>query len=216
MSGATLRLTEADRRHLATGAACLGIELTEPMLTALAGFADVLDVWSRKTNLLSCGSARELVERHLLDSLAISPLLPKEGPLVDLGSGAGFPGLPLAIQRPDQTFLLVEARRKRVSFLREVRRTLQLPNVEVHEGRAEDPPSEYASVAAGVMTRAVWSGGEIAAIAPMWLAPKGRVYWMRAEPIPDGDEPAPLRRIETVHYRIAADRRKTVEVLGLD
>jgi 16S rRNA (guanine527-N7)-methyltransferase len=216
VTGATLRLTEADRRHLATGAACLGIELTEPMLTTLSGFADVLDVWSRKTNLLSCGSARELVERHLLDSLAISPLLPSQGLLVDLGSGAGFPGLPLAIQRPDQTFLLVEARRKRASFLREVRRTLQLTNVQIHEGRAECPPSEHASAAAGVMTRAVWSGGELTAIAPTWLAPKGRVYWMRTDPLSNADDPAPLRKVQTVQYRIAADRRKTVEVLGID
>lgn len=211
-----MRLTESDRRHLATGAACLGIELTEAMLAAFSGFADVLDLWSRKTNLLSCGSGRELVERHLLDSLALAPLLPKEGLLVDLGSGAGFPGLPLAIQRPDQPFLLVEARRKRVSFLREVRRTLQLLNVEVHEGRAESPPSEHASEAAGVLTRAVWSGGELIGIAPIWLAPMGRVYWMRAEPIADSDDTAPLRRVQTVHYRIAADRRKTVEVLGID
>lgn len=211
-----MRLTEADRRHLATGAACLGIELTEPMLRAFSGFADVLDVWSRRTNLLSCGSALELVERHLLDSLAISPLLPREGLLVDLGSGAGFPGLPLAIQRPDQRFLLVEARRKRVSFLREVRRTLQLPNVEVHEGRAEDPPGQLVSIAAGVMTRAVWSGGELTGIAPMWLTPRGRIYWMRGEPIPDSEDLGRLRKVQTAHYRIASDRRKTVEVLELD
>lgn len=210
-----MRLTEADRRHLATGAALLGTELTESMLTALSGFADVLDVWSRKTNLLSCGSPRELIERHLLDSLAIAPLLPREGLLVDLGSGAGFPGLPLAIQRPDQRFLLVDTRRKRVNFLREVRRTLKLSNVEVHEGRAEEPPKEYGAMAAGVMTRAVWSGRELTEIAPVWLEPAGRVYWMRTEPLPERDDLGPLRRIETIHYRIAEDRRKTVEVLGI-
>lgn len=212
MSAPTLRLTEADRRHLANGAALLGIELSESMLTMLSGFAEVLDVWSRKTNLLSCASSRELVERHFLDSLAIAPLLPKAGLLVDLGSGAGFPGLPLAIQRPDQPMLLVEARRKRVSFLREARRTLQLGNVEVHEGRAEDPRPEHRSRAMGVMTRAVWSGGELGTIAPLWLAQGGRVYWMRAEPLTDGQLPS-LRRLETAHYRIAEDRMKTVEVL---
>jgi 16S rRNA (guanine527-N7)-methyltransferase len=211
-----LRLTEADRRHLAAGAACLGIELTERMLTALSGFADVLDVWSRKTNLLSCRSARELVERHILDSLAISPLLPPEGLLVDLGSGAGFPGLPLAIQRPDQPFLLVEARRKRVSFLREVRRTLRLSNVEVHEGRAEHPPIEHMSAAAGVMSRAVWPDGELTRIAARWLEPGGRLSWMRGDPLPDTDDLAPLRRVQTVQYRIAADRPRTVEILEME
>lgn len=215
MSTPTLRLTVADRRHLATGAALLGIDLTESMLTNLAGFADVLDVWSRKTNLLSCSSSRELVERHFLDSLAIAPLVPKAGLLVDLGSGAGFPGLPLAIQRPEQPFLLVEARRKRASFLREARRTLRLQNVEVYEGRAEDPPSQWRSQASGVMTRAVWSGGELMQIAPGWLAPDGRVFWMRTDALTHADV-APLRKVETVHYRIATDRTKTVEVLRLE
>lgn len=216
MNGPTLRLTEADRRHLATGAALLGIALTDSMLAVLSGFADVLDVWGRKTNLLSCGSARELVERHLLDSLAISPLLPEEGRLIDLGSGAGFPGVPLAIQRPDQPFLLVESRRKRASFLREVRRTLKLRNIEVWEGRAEDPPSAHIATAAGVMTRAVWSGDQITRLAPPWLAPEGRIYWMRTDPLCDADDLKPLRKIQTVHYRIAADRRKTIEVLGVE
>lgn len=209
-----MRLTEADRQHLATGAALLGIELSETMLTNLSGFADVLDVWSRKTNLLSCASSRELVDRHFLDSLAIAPLLPKAGLLVDLGSGAGFPGLPLAIQRPDQPVLLVEARRKRASFLREARRTLRLRNVEIHEGRAEDPPERWRSQASGVMTRAVWSGGELIPIAPSWLAPEGRVFWMRTEPL-SLEAVTPLRRIETVQYSIASARTKTVEVLGL-
>src|SRR5687767_7832177 len=183
------------------------------MLTAMTGFADILDVWSRKTNLLSCSSARELVERHFLDSLAIAPLLPTTGLLVDLGSGAGFPGIPLAIQRPDQPVLLVEARRKRVSFLLEVRRTLKLANVEVHEGRAERPPDAYRERAAGVTSRAVWSGGEFARVAPAWLGSDGRAYWMRSDPLSDTEDIGTLRRMETVHYRIAADRRKTVEVL---
>lgn len=215
MSPPTLRLTVADRRHLATGAALLGVELTESMLTNLSGFADVLDVWSRKTNLLSCGSSRELVDRHFLDSLAIAPLLPKAGLLVDLGSGAGLPGLPLAIQRPDQPVLLVEARRKRASFLREARRTLRLQNVEIHEGRAEDPPEQWRSRASGIMTRAVWPGGELPQLAPGWLASDGRVFCMRTDPF-RLDEVTPLRRVETVHYRIGSDRTKTVEILGLN
>lgn len=214
MSRPTLRLTEADRRHLATGAALLGIELTDPMLSELAGFADLLDVWSRKTNLLSCASAHELVERHLLDSLALAPLLPASGPLVDLGSGAGFPGVPVGIVRRDQPLLLVETRRKRVSFLREVRRTLKLSHVKIHEGRAEDPPDDHRERAAAVFSRAVWSGSGFPAIAAAWLTPFGRAYWMRSEALSDSDDTRSLRRVETIHYRIGAERRKTVEILA--
>ncbi len=209
-----MRLTAADREHLAAGAAALGIELSATMVNALVRFSDVLDVWSRKVNLVSCGSARELIERHLLDSLAVAPHLPEGGLLVDLGSGAGFPGIPLAIQRPKQAFVLVESRRKRVTFLREVRRTLELSNVEIVEGRAEEPPARYRETAAGVVSRAVWSGVDFPAIAPAWLASTGRVYWMRAEPLTEGDRTDPLRELEAVRYRIGSDRQKTVSILG--
>ena len=212
MSSATFRLTEADREHLAAGAAALGVELSASMVNALARFADILDVWSRKTNLISCGSARELIERHLLDSLAVAPHLPQTGLLVDLGSGAGFPGIPLAIQRPEQAIVLVETRRKRVTFLREVRRTLDLSNVDVVEGRAETPPSHYRQAAAGVLSRAVWSGERFPLIAPAWLAPSGRVYWMRSDPLGSGERASPLREIQAVRYHIGSDRLKTLEI----
>src|SRR5512147_1806232 len=185
----SLRLAEPDREHLKAGAAVLGIELDPAMVADLVRFSDVLDLWSARTNLVSCGSARELVERHLLDSLAVAPLLPEAGTIVDLGTGAGFPGLPLAIVRPRQRFVLVESRRRRVSFLHEVRRTLGMGNVEVVEGRAEEVPSQYEHGARGVVSRAVWSDESFLEIASRWLELNGRVFWMRSEPLP-----ASLRR----------------------
>lgn len=214
MRSPSFRLTEAERRHLAAGAAVLGIELDGSMLNNFGRFAEILDLWSPRMNLISCGSARELVERHFLDSLAIAPLLPDSGVLVDLGTGAGFPGIPLALQRSDQPFVLVEARRKRVTFLREVRRTIGLENVEILEGRAETPPESHRCSATAVMTRAVWSSGDLAVIAPRWLRPDGMVFSMRSEPAVEGSH-LPLQRRPDVHYRIGNDRRRTVEVFAL-
>ncbi len=212
MSSTSLRLREADRDHLIAGAAALGIEISPSAATNLGRFADVLDVWAPKMNLISCRSAGELVERHLLDSLALVAALPS-GCIVDLGTGAGFPGIPLAILRPDQRFVLVEARRRRASFLHEVRRTLDLPNVRVLEQRAETPPSEYAHTADAVVSRATWSDDALGGVAQEWLADHGRLFWMRSEPL--HAVPPPYVRETILRYRIGDYRPRCVEVLTM-
>ena len=211
----SLRLTEIDREHLRAGAAALGIELDASMVANLVRFADVLDLWGSRTNLISCGSAHELVERHFLDSLAVAPLLPDRGTIVDLGTGAGLPGIPLAIVRPDQVFVLVESRRRRASFLREARRTLELANVEVLEQRGEVVPVWHEHGATGVVSRAVWSDESFLEIAAKWLQPGGRVFWMRAQSLPTDFARRPFVAERTVGYQIGRDRPRSVEVLGL-
>lgn len=194
-------------------AAALGVEVGPTAVRELARFADILDLWSRKTNLLSCRSSRELVDRHILDSLAVNPLLPVSGLVIDLGSGAGFPGLPLAILRPGQPFVLVESRQRRASFLSEVRRTLRMRNVEVLAGRAEAPPSRYAHRAAVVISRAVWSDERLPEIASTWLNEDGSLLRMKAQ---DSRviEARQFRLERTVRYEIGGNRVRAIDVLG--
>lgn len=214
MTATSLRLREADRDHLVAAAAVLGIELTACAVTDICRFVDVLDLWSARMNLISCRSPRELVDRHLLDSLAVAQTLPDEPALVvDLGSGAGFPGLPLAIVRPDLRFALVEVRRRRASFLNEVRRTLKLANVEVMEQRAERPPARCEHAAALVVSRAVWADHEIADVAAEWLGEGGVLVWMRSTPLSDDFSTEFYRREVPLQYRIEANRPRCIEVL---
>jgi 16S rRNA (guanine527-N7)-methyltransferase len=213
VNATSLRLATAEKDHLLAAAAALGIELSPSVLVRLSCFADVLDIWSRRMNLLSCGSAHELVERHFLDSLAIAPAVPELGLVVDLGSGAGFPGLPLAILRPDQQFILVESRRRRTTFLREARRTLRLSNVDVLEQRAETPAPKFVRAAAAAMTRAVWSDDSIIEIADRWLQPDGTLLWMRADPLPGEFRVSPFERQRCLRYRIGEGRPRCVEIL---
>jgi 16S rRNA (guanine527-N7)-methyltransferase len=213
VSAGSLRLTESDRGILAAGAAALGLELDRRMVADLVRFADVLDLWNAKMSLVSCASSRELVERHFLDSMALAPVLSEEGLIVDLGSGAGFPGLPLAIVRSQQKVSLVEIRRRRASFLREVRRTLGLENLDVLELRAETPPPDYANVATTVVSRAVWSDSALLEIAGRWLKPGGMICWMRSSPLIDPLGAKFLTRERTIRYRIGHDRERLIEVL---
>jgi 16S rRNA (guanine527-N7)-methyltransferase len=144
-------------------------------------FSGLLDQWSAKTNLIACRSAAELVDRHLLDSLALVSLIPPGSTVADLGSGAGFPGIPLAIVRLDCRVLLVESRRRRCTFLRAVKRHLEL-EMTVLEGRAEAACEDHQVPPADVaMCRAVWSDETLLPIAASWLRPGGILLWMRSE-----------------------------------
>jgi len=103
----------------------------------LTRYAELLERWSQRHNLVRYSSRRELVERHLLDSLAAVPFLGKNGRLLDVGSGAGLPGVPILAARPGWTGVLLEPRQKRWAFLRLVIRELGL-SAQVDRARYQD------------------------------------------------------------------------------
>jgi len=104
---------------------------------ALSRFLSELDRWRRRVNLTGNLGAEELAD-HALEALLARDLIAHGERVVDIGSGAGFPGLPLAISRPDLSMVLVEPRGKRAAFLRHVVRDLGLSNVTVAESRIQE------------------------------------------------------------------------------
>lgn len=119
-------------------------EVPNGIAAQLSVYLDLLLKWNARTNLTAIREPEQIVQRHFGESLfAGHHLAPETKTLLDLGSGAGFPGLPIALLRPDILVTLAESQNKKATFLREVVRTLGLTNVEVWASRAESlPPAQ--------------------------------------------------------------------------
>lgn len=117
-----------------------GLKLPPAQTAALTAYLELLAQWNRVFNLTGIRSREELVERHLVESLTLAPLL-RGGRVADIGTGAGLPGIPLAVAAPDREFSLIESRAKRVRFLRHAVAMLGLDNALVEHCRVEDLPS---------------------------------------------------------------------------
>ena len=119
------------RNLLERGTRVLGLDLASEQIEQFLAYLALLLKWNRKMNLTALRSPREIIIHHFLDSLLLLPHLPQNARLLDIGSGAGFPGLPLKIARPGLTIDLVEATAKKVSFLKEAVRRLGLSGMNV-------------------------------------------------------------------------------------
>ncbi len=119
------------------GAGKLGIEVSEEQADLFAVHAREMVRWNKNTNLTSVTAPYEMAVKHYLDSIAAVPFIKPVTSLLDVGSGGGFPGIPLKIMLPSLSVTLLDARRKRVSFLQHVMRSLGLADVKVLHDRLE-------------------------------------------------------------------------------
>lgn len=122
---------------LENGATALGLGLDASQTQSFYVHMREMQHWNRRINLTAINDPGEIAVKHFLDALAPSGLVPDQARLLDVGSGAGFPGIPLKIIRPRCHLTLIDSARKRVNFLRHVIRQLELEQVAVHHGRIE-------------------------------------------------------------------------------
>jgi 16S rRNA (guanine527-N7)-methyltransferase len=125
---------------LLEGAAELGLELPPEAEARFMRHIDELSRWSDRLNLTAIGAKEDIVRRHFLESLALLATVPfpAGSSVLDVGSGAGFPGMPIKVARPDLAVTLLDSSRRRIAFLEHLRRALDLEDVQVVWGRAED------------------------------------------------------------------------------
>lgn len=134
-------------------------------LNAFSDYLSLLKKWSRAYNLTSLSNSKDIIVKHFIDSVVYLKAIPAHSrTLLDVGSGAGFPGIPIKIMRPDVNVVLLEPSRKKTSFLGHVVSSLKLKNIHVVRGRIEDYPCSQNDVPARfdvVVTRALFSTGEL-------------------------------------------------------
>ncbi|EFR3472563.1 16S rRNA (guanine(527)-N(7))-methyltransferase RsmG [Salmonella enterica] len=118
-----------------------GISLTDHQKNHLVAYVGMLDKWNKAYNLTSVRDPAEMIVRHILDSIVVAPYLQGQR-FIDVGTGPGLPGIPLAIVLPDAHFTLLDSLGKRVRFLRQVQHELKLENITPVQSRVEAYPSE--------------------------------------------------------------------------
>ena len=130
-------MADLGRVALKTAGQTLGLNLSDNQLKPLGRYAGLLREWNRRTNLISRRDENRILAYHVIDSLAASSFIPADSRVADIGTGAGLPGIPLSIARPDLEMLLVESSHRKCLFLETAVRELELGNARVVEGRAE-------------------------------------------------------------------------------
>jgi len=119
------------------GAKAMAIDIDTLQIDQFAVHAAELIKWNQKTNLTAITNPKAIAIKHFLDSIAAARMIPAGAAILDIGSGGGFPGIPLKVVKPSLAVTLVDAVRKKVSFLKHIIRTLALKNIEAHQIRAE-------------------------------------------------------------------------------
>ena len=158
------------------GCNALNPDLDDAAVDKFVVFVRLLEKWNRVTNLTAVRDPLEMAPRHILDSLAVVPFLTR-GSLLDVGTGAGLPGLPIAIARPDLEVTLLDSNAKKLRFVRQAAAELGLDNVQVVQARMQEyqPPRSFAMV----ISRAVASLDELYRQTVHLLRPGGRMLFMK-------------------------------------
>jgi 16S rRNA (guanine527-N7)-methyltransferase len=176
---------------LSKAAAEIGIHLEGLQLDLFRLYEKELLFWNRKVNLISIKSAHDVPIKHFTDSLTLGEFIPPDARLLDIGTGAGFPGVPLKILKKSISLTLVESNSKKVSFLKELCRKLNL-DVKILNTRVEDLGNEYRSAFDIVVSRAGLRLPELLKKGAFFAAPGGKIIAMKGgdskeeETLPEG------------------------------
>jgi len=169
------------RGLIASGAATMGVGITSEHLAQFAVHAQTLDRWNQRINLTAISDPGDVAVKHFIDSLALVPLIPGDSFLLDIGSGAGFPGIPLKVAIPSITVMLIDASRKKVSFLRHLIRALGLKDIEARHIRAEEMVHEggFSNAFDVIVSRAMTTLDDLVAMADPLLKNGGILLAMK-------------------------------------
>lgn len=156
------------------------LKISEQQLDLLVGYVNLLDKWNKAYNLTSIRNPSEMLVKHILDSLTVSEhlqTLKGNNTFIDVGTGPGLPGIPLAIINPDFEFTLLDSLGKRVRFMTQVKHELKLQNILPVQSRVEDFEGNFA----GILSRAFASVTDMVTWSHHLLAENGKFYALKGQ-----------------------------------
>jgi 16S rRNA (guanine527-N7)-methyltransferase len=191
-----------NKKLLVEGARTFGIHLDETTVAAFDLFLRELLKWNQKINLTAIRSETGIITKHFLDSLSVHPYLPKSSSLLDIGSGPGFPGIPLKMVEPALEVTLIDSVRKKIDFQRHILRKLGLKGIDAVHGRVQE--SEILQRMEGrydyVVSRAFSDLSTFLILSYPFLKERGIALAMKGEL--KGEEEVDSREGERVPYRM--------------
>ena len=171
-------MAEGESERLLLATQTLGFSVSPDKIEQLVAYVDLLEKWNRAYNLTAIRDRREIVDRHLIESLSIAPFLSGDS-RVDVGTGAGLPGIPLAIIEPSVHYVLLNSNGKKTRFLSEVKRALALSNINVETTRVESwRPGRHFDA---VVTRAFADLGTTLERVDHLMGSQGMLFAMKTE-----------------------------------
>lgn len=167
---------------LVRGSENLGIPLDTRKIQKFLSYSDLIKKWNNKINLTSVTDYKEIVVKHFLDSLTVSEFITDGQNILDIGTGAGFPGIPIAIVSESLHITVLDSREKKIFFINEVLRELGLRNVKTVSGRAEDCNNGLSRNNFDfVLTRAVGDIDEVLSLSSPYIKDNGKIILMRGK-----------------------------------
>ncbi|BDT78125.1 16S rRNA (guanine(527)-N(7))-methyltransferase RsmG [Polynucleobacter yangtzensis] len=201
---------------LALGIEDLGLKLSATNIADLELFLQEMGRWNRVHNLTAIEGEKDSIRLHLIDSIAVLPVLRQflTGPspkIADLGSGGGLPAIPIAIVQPEWQLILIEAIRKKTAFLQHVRGKLKLKNIEVLCERVEDAAVHQPAQFDAVISRAFTNLARFLDLSLPFLKPDGLVFAMKAKRADDE-----MKDVSMKEWRLVADEPLHIPNLAVE
>ncbi len=201
---------------LALGIEDLGLELSPSNIADLELFLQEMGRWNQVHNLTAIEGEKDSIRLHLIDSIAVLPVLKRflktsSPKIADLGSGGGLPAIPIAIVQPDWRLSLIEAIRKKTAFLQHVRGKLKLKNIEVLCERVEDAAVQQPAQFDAVISRAFTNLARFLDLSLPFLKPDGLVFAMKAKRADDE-----MKDVSMDHWRLVADEPLHIPNLAVE
>jgi 16S rRNA (guanine527-N7)-methyltransferase len=189
------------------GARQLQVAMDHHQAVRFGRYAQILHQWNQKINLTAITDPVEIAVKHFLDSLAPSDAIPRQGTLLDIGTGGGFPAVPLKILRPDQPMVLIDGVRKKINFVKQVVRELRLENIEAIQARAQELTRRHPDTGPFdiIVSRALADTDTMIQLATPLLAPQGRLVLYRGSPA--AESPPPLNGLSSNGWRFHCQYR---------